>query len=76
MGAPTFPLAQNPAKCLDGMRFLLVQPWERKNESKQVLERLHNARRAGFCVSREGIGGGSGGCRGWKLSPSSVPGLS
>lgn len=47
MGAPTFPLAQNPAKCLDGMRFLLVQPWERKNESKQVLERLHNTRRAG-----------------------------
>lgn len=47
MGAPTFPRAQNPAKCLDGMRFLLVQPWERKNESKQVLERLHNTRRAG-----------------------------
>lgn len=47
MGVPAFPSARNLAKSLDGMRFLLVQPLERKGESKQVLERLHSARRAG-----------------------------
>lgn len=45
-GLPHFPW-QNPAERLDGMRFLLVQPLERKGEAKQVLERLHSTRRTG-----------------------------
>lgn len=54
MGAPTLPLARNLAKHLDGMRFLLVQPLEKKDESKQVLERLQSTRRTGKWDGKNG----------------------